>query len=128
MAFTKKNLMTTTTILLTMLTLSACENSKSASADNVKGENITTLNEELNLGSVYAIMVDEKTGVEYILIRNNGGITPRIDKNGKPVINQQWLKKHEKKELKKKVNRELQKYTVHNQLAFKHSNLKIKQI
>lgn len=106
--------MTTTTILLTMLTLSACENSKSASADNVKGENITTLNEELNLGSVYAIMVDEKTGVEYILIRNNGGITPRIDKNGKPVINQQWLKKHEKKELKKKVNRELQKYTVHN--------------
>ncbi|MCT7731100.1 MAG: DUF6440 family protein [Lactobacillus crispatus] len=112
MVFTKKNLLATTTILLAMLTLSACEESKSASADNVKGENITTLNEELNLGS--AIMVDEKTGVEYILIRNNGGITPRIDKNGKPVINQQWLKKHEKKELKKKVNRELQKFTVHN--------------
>ena len=95
--FTKKNLLATTTILLAMLTLSACEESKSASADNVKGENITTLNEELNLGS--AIMVDEKTGVEYILIRNNGGITPRIDKNGKPVINQQWLKK---KSLKRK--------------------------
>lgn len=114
MVFTKKNLLATTTILLAMLTLSACEESKSASADNIKDENITTLNEELNLGSVYAIMVDEKTGVEYILIRNNGGITPRIDKNGKPVINQQWLKKHEKKELKKKVNRELQKFTVHN--------------
>lgn len=114
MAFTKKNLLATTTILLAMLTLSACEDSKSASADNVKGENISTLSEELNLGSVYSIMVDEKTGVEYILIRNNGGITPRIDKNGKPVINQQWLKKHEKKELKKKVNRELQKFTVHN--------------
>lgn len=42
-----------------MLTLSACEESKSASADNIKDENITTLNEELNLGS--AIMVDEKT-------------------------------------------------------------------
>lgn len=114
MAFTKKNLLATTTILLAMLTLSACEDSKSASAYNVKGENVSTLSEELNLGAVYSIMVDEKTGVEYILIRHNGGITPRIDKNGKPVINQQWLKKHEKKELKKKVNRELQKFTVHN--------------
>ena len=69
--------------------------------------------EEIDQG-VERIMVDEKTGVEYVLIENDGGITPRIDKNGKPVINQQWLKKHQEKELQKKVNRELQKYTVHN--------------
>lgn len=69
--------------------------------------------EEIDQG-VERIMVDEKTGVEYVLIENDGGITPRIDKNGKPVINQQWLKKHQEKELQKKINRELQKYTVHN--------------
>lgn len=76
-------------------------------------EDISTLNEEIDRGSIERIMVDEKTGVEYILIQSDGGITPRIDKNGKPIINQQWLKKHEEKELQKKVNRELQKYTVH---------------
>lgn len=80
----------------------------------VTEEDISTLNEEIDRGSIERIMVDEKTGVEYILIQSDGGITPRIDKNGKPIINQQWLKKHEEKELQKKVNRELQKYTVHN--------------
>lgn len=100
-------------VVVTLLALSACKDNRSSSPDKVTDEDISTLNEEIDQG-VERIMVDEKTGVEYILIENDGGITPRIDENGKPVINQQWLKKHQEKELQKKVNRELQKYTVHN--------------
>lgn len=109
----KKSLVAIVTLLAT-LTLSACKDNRSSSPDKVTEEDISTLNEEIDRGSIERIMVDEKTGVEYILIQSDGGITPRIDKNGKPIINQQWLKKHEEKELQKKVNRELQKYTVHN--------------
>lgn len=109
----KKFLVAVVTLLAT-LTLSACKDNRSSSPEKMTDEDISTLNEEINRGSVERVMVDEKTGVEYILIVNDGGITPRIDKNGKPVINQQWLKKHKEKELQKKVNRELQKYTVHN--------------
>lgn len=29
--------------------------------------------------------IDKKTGVNY-LIKNNGGITPRLDKNGKVIV------------------------------------------
>ena len=100
-------------VVVTLLALSACKDNRSSSPDKVTDEDISTLNEEIDQ-EVERIMVDEKTGVEYILIENDGGITPRIDENGKPVINQQWLKKHQEKELQKKVNRELQKYTVHN--------------
>lgn len=100
-------------VVVTLLALSACKDNRSSSPDKVTDEDISTLNEEIDQ-DVERIMVDEKTGVEYILIENDGGITPRIDENGKPVINQQWLKKHQEKELQKKVNRELQKYTVHN--------------
>ena len=100
-------------VVVTLLALSACKDNRSSSPDKVTDEDISTLNEEIDQ-DVERIMVDEKTGVEYILIENDGGITPRIDENGKPVINHQWLKKHQEKELQKKVNRELQKYTVHN--------------
>lgn len=109
----KKFLVAIVTLLAT-LTLSACRDNRSSNPDKVTEEDISTLNEEIGSGSVERIMVDEKTGVEYILLVSGGGITPRIGKDGKPVINQQWLKKHEKKELKKKVKQELQKYTVHN--------------
>lgn len=93
----KKSLVAIVTLLAT-LTLSACKDNRSSSPDKVTEEDISTLNEEIDSGSVERIMVDEKTGVEYILLVSDGGITPRIDKDGKPVINQQWLKKHKEKE------------------------------
>ena len=108
-----KKLLVAAITLLATLTLSACEDNRNSAGFKITSESYSTLSKELNSGGINKIVVDEKTGVEYILIYD-GGITPRIDKNGKPVINQQWLKKHEKKELKKKVNRELQKFTVHN--------------
>lgn len=105
-----KKLLVAVITLLATLTLSACKD-KGNSA--VTFEGYSTLSKELDNGTIGKIVVDEKTGVEYI-VEYDGGITPRINKDGKPVINQQWLKKHEKKQLEKKVNRELQKYTVHN--------------
>lgn len=110
---TFRKLLVAVITLLATLTLSACKDNRSSSTEKVTDEDISTLNEEIDRG-VERVIVDEKTGVEYILIENDGGITPRIDKNGKSVINQQWLKKHKEKELKKKVTRELQKFTVHN--------------
>lgn len=105
-----KKLLVAVITLLAILTLSACKDNRNSA---VTSEGYSTLSKELDSGTIGKIVVDEKTGVEYI-VEYEGGITPRIDKDGKPVINQQWLKKHEKKQLKKKVNRELQKFTVHN--------------
>jgi len=78
--------------LLAVLILSACKENFNASDET--NENYYPLGEELDSGVIDKIVVDEKTGVEYILVEYDGGITPRIDRNGKPIINKQWLKKH----------------------------------
>ena len=57
---------------------------------NINDRFIVTLKEgsTLNNGGIRQILVDQETGVNYLLIKSGYGLalTPLLDKDGKPII------------------------------------------
>ena len=57
---------------------------------NINDRFIVTLKEgsSLNNGGIRQILVDQETGVNYLLIKSGYGLalTPLLDKDGKPII------------------------------------------
>lgn len=53
-----------------------------------KKDRFEVIYQETGLKSEKTILVDKKTGVNYLFIANGfgGGLTPLLDKDGKPII------------------------------------------
>ena len=56
--------------------------------DKKENKRFKTVHEEGNISSRCKIIVDTETGINYLINVDGyaGGITPLLDKNGKPVV------------------------------------------
>lgn len=53
-----------------------------------KKDRFEVIYQETGLKSEKTILVDKETGINYLFVANGfgGGLTPLLDKNGKPII------------------------------------------
>lgn len=53
-----------------------------------KKDSFEVIYQETGLKSEKTILVDKKTGINYLFVANGfgGGLTPLLDKDGKPVV------------------------------------------
>lgn len=80
-------------LLLTSATTTACVNENFKDVDSsAKPKNA----DNMDIDDSIEYTTDPYTGVEYVII--HGGITVRVDKNGKPIINPKWLKDRKESE------------------------------
>lgn len=86
-------------VFLGLITLGIAGCSTDVEDEKVESEKVPKNAETMNGDEDYKFETDPTTGVEYIIYNGNkqGGITTRVDKSGKPIINPQWQKDHQKK-------------------------------
>lgn len=81
--------------LLITTTLTGCA-IKDFVSDKSQPENahVMDIDEDINYET------DPYTGVEYVVVKDvkRGGVTVRVDRNGKPIINRKWLKQRKESE------------------------------
>lgn len=60
----------------------------------MKNKRFETIECHKEFMSIYSVVVDKQTGVNYLLIKSGYGVglTPLLDENGKPIVTKQHQK------------------------------------